>query len=366
MEKNENILGVIKTLFKYKKLILWTCGAVFIGSVIISLLLPVYYKSTTTFYAASPDFTNPDKMFGGSNTDFKYYGESEDVERLLTIATSGELVNYMIDEFNLYEHYDMDSTGAKSAFYIAEKFNGLYSVQKTKYDAIEVSIEDKDRELAAKMANAARQKIEDINLSLAREGQRQQIEAVKSSIANEKKELQFLSDTLMKLKAKYSIFDVETQGETVSSLYASATSNLSKVEGKYQALKSNPGMPRDSILKAKIQLEASRRQVEAMKKDVNLFNEGSSIVMILSEQHESARKQLSWDIERAKKIEAASKSDAPIVHLVESAQIPLVKSKPVRFIIVLASTAIAFLMTILGLLIFDNYRDVNWKEIING
>ena len=366
MEKNENILGVIKTLFKYKKLILWTCGAVLIGSIIISLLLPVYYKATTTFYAASPDFTNPDKMFGGSNTDFRYYGDNEDVERLLTIATSGELVNYMIKEFNLYDHYDMDSTGAKAPFYIAEKFYGLYTVQKTKYDAIEVSVEDKDPQLAAKMANEARKRIETINLGLAREGQRQQVDAVKSSILNEEKELKELSDTLRKLKTKYSIFDIETQGETISSLYASASSNLSKMQGKYDAYKSHPGMDRDSILRTKIELESSKKQFESLKKDVELFNEGSSIVMILSEQHESARKQLSWDKERAKKIEAAFKSDAPIVHLVESAQVPIVKSRPVRAVIVLAATAIAFLMTVLGLLIFDNYKDVNWKEIING
>ena len=111
-------------------------------------------------------------MFGGGNTDFKYYGTTDDVERLLTIATSGELVDYMVKEFNLYEHYEMDSTGAKSAFYIAEKFNGLYNVQKTKYDALALSMEDQNPELCAKMANAARKKIESINLQLAKEGQK--------------------------------------------------------------------------------------------------------------------------------------------------------------------------------------------------
>lgn len=365
MENKENLLGVIKTLFKFKKLILLSCGAVFIGSIIVSLLLPVYYKSTTTFYAASTDFTNPDKMFGGGNSDFEYYGTSDDVERLLTIATSGELVNYMIQEFNLYEHYDMDSTGAKSAFYIAEKFNGLYNVQKTKYEALELSMEDQDPILCAKMANAARKKIESLNLQLAREGQQQQIDAIQLSIKDEELGLNALTDSLMKLRETYSIYDIETQGETISSLYTNAMSSYSKLEGKYEAVKNSPNMPRDSIRKVKIEMDASKRQIEGLKKDLALFNQGSSVVQILSEQHESARKQLSWDKERFKRVSAAFKTNSPSIHLVEAAQVPIVKARPTRSIIVLGSTIIALLLTVLGLLVFDHYRDVNWKEIMN-
>lgn len=366
MENKENLLGVIKTLFKFKKLIMMCCGAVFIGSIIVSFLLPVYYKSTTTFYAASPDFTNPDKMFGGGNSDFDYYGTSEDVERLLTIATSGELVDYMIKEFNLYEHYDMDSTGEKSAFYITEKFNGLYNVQKTKYEALELSIEDQDRELCAKMANAARKKIESINLEVARKGQQQQIDAIQLSIKDADLGLKLLTDSLMKLRETYSIYDIETQGETISSLYTNAMSSFSKLEGKYEAVKNSPNMPRDSIRKVKIEMDASKRQIEGLKKDLALFNQGSSIVEILSEQHESARKQLSWDKERYKRVTAAYKTNAPSIHLVESAQVPIVKARPIRSIIVIGSTVVALLLTVLGLLVFDHYRDVDWQEIIKG
>ncbi len=366
MENKENLLGVIKTLFKFKKLIIMCCGAVFIGSIIVSLLLPVYYKSTTTFYAASTDFTNPDKMFGGGNTDFKYYGTTDDVERLLTIATSGELVDYMVSEFNLYDHYEMDSTGAKSAFYIAEKFNGLYNIQKTKYDALALSMEDQDPALSAKMANAARKKIESINLEVARKGQQQQIDAIELSIKDEEVGLKILTDSLMKLRETYSIYDIETQGETISSLYSNAMSSYSKLEGKYEAVKNSPNMPRDSIRKVKIEMDASKRQIEGLQKDLKLFNEGSSIVQILSEQHESARKQLSWDKERFKRVTAAYKTNAPSIHLVEAAQVPIVKARPTRSIIVLGSTVVALLLTILGLLVFDHYRDVNWKEIING
>ena len=366
MENNENLMGVVKTLYKFRRLIIRACMAVFIGSIIISLLLPVYYKSTTTFYAASTDFVNPDKMFGGGATDFRYYGAGDDIERLLTIAVSGGLIEHMVKEFNLYEHYDIDSTSVKAPFYVAEKFNGLYNVQKTKYDALMLSVEDEDPVMSARMANAARKKIESISLALAKKGQAQQINSMLSSIDKQENELRIIADSLKKLREQYSIYDIESQGETISSLFSTATAAYSKLEGKYEALKNSPSTPRDSVKKVEIELLASQNQIANLKKDIDLFNQGRSTVEVLSEQHEAARKQLSWNKEWEKKIQAANESDATIIHLVESAQIPISKARPVRSIIVLASTVLAFFLTVLGILIFDQYQNVDWSSVLKG
>ena len=63
MEYKESLLGVLQTLFKWKKPILITTLIGAVGSIIIVLLLPVYYQSETIFYAASPDLAMPERMF---------------------------------------------------------------------------------------------------------------------------------------------------------------------------------------------------------------------------------------------------------------------------------------------------------------
>ena len=140
-----------------------------IGTAIISLFLPNYYQSTTTFYAASPDLGMPDPV-GEMEKDRDYYGEDTDNDRILTIASSNEVIWYLIEKFRLYEHYDIDPSNRKSKDKIVKKFTKLYNVEKTKFEAIEISVEDKDSLMAAAIANEARVRTDIIAQSLMKEG----------------------------------------------------------------------------------------------------------------------------------------------------------------------------------------------------
>ena len=137
-----------------------------IGAAIISLVLPVYYKSTTIFYAASPDLAVPASIFGISAEAPEYYGTENDIDRILSIANSGQLVAFMVDSFDLYERYDIDPKSLRGAYYVALEFEEHFDVVKTKYDAIELRIEDRDKEMAAKMTKAARNLINALALAI--------------------------------------------------------------------------------------------------------------------------------------------------------------------------------------------------------
>ena len=96
MEQKENLLDVLKIFFKWLKPIAYLCIGVGIGTAAISLLLSNYYESTTTFYANSIDQAKPGQIFGTSTRDIEFYGDDRDNDRLLTIAESNDLKNYMI------------------------------------------------------------------------------------------------------------------------------------------------------------------------------------------------------------------------------------------------------------------------------
>ena len=121
MDNRENLIGIIETFFRWKKPILSLCIAAGIGSIIISLCLPNYYQSFTTYYVASPDQIMPDPV-GSRLKEKELYGKSEDRDRNLSIAQSSELINFMIDSFNLYEHYDIDPTHEKGASKVRKRF----------------------------------------------------------------------------------------------------------------------------------------------------------------------------------------------------------------------------------------------------
>ncbi|MBR9919860.1 MAG: hypothetical protein GYB31_03415 [Bacteroidetes bacterium] len=366
MERKDSLLGVIRTLFKWKKFLIITTGIAAIGAIIIVLFLPVYYQAVTIFYAASPDLSMPERIFGTSNEAMEYYGEEEDIDRIQTIAQSNELADFLIDSFNLYEHYDIDKKDLLAGYYVKETFYGQYEVKKTKYDALELSVEDTDPELSAKIANTARRKIDDIAQRLVKESQAQVIATYENSISENQSLLNALNDSLQIVRSKFGVFNSETQSELLATLLAQSEAKLANAEARLEAFQNSNGIPRDTITFQKARVKALQREASTLTAKLDKFNQGMAITDVLTQLHKEATEQISEDQERYKQIKTAYNSYFPAIHLVEEAGVPIIKSRPKRSISVIIATLIAFLLSIVAVLVFDTYKDVNWKEIISG
>ena len=140
---------------------------------------------------------------------------------------------------------------------------------------------------------------------------------------------------------------------------------------KLEILEPNQIIPRDTIAYIKANLRAyERERQQHMTSDpgseqmtLKQYNEGLPLVSVLSDLHFQARKQLSYDLERYNQIKAAFNTDIPSLHLVEAAEVPRIKSRPKRSILVIVSVLAAFIFTTLAALLAEAYRDINWENI---
>jgi tyrosine-protein kinase Etk/Wzc len=364
MENKDNLIGVLVTLFRYKRQIMWVTLATAVGTALISFLfLDNYYKSTTTFYPLSPDVFKPEQMFGQSTKDMDYYGGETDVDRLLTIAQSGELYDFLIKKYNLYQHYKIDTSGEQAPFKVREALEGLYSVKKTKFNAIEISVEDKDRRFAADMTNAARDKVDEIAQRLVREVQANLIHAYETSFAEKGKTLLNLGDTLMRMRNSYGVIDPEKQTEAVTKVSVEAQGNYIRSKARLDALKTNPSVSKDTIVLLEAMLkgyeEESKNNVIVMKK----YNEGYNGVSQMKQLYEQERNQIGRDQQRYSQLKVAFQTQIQALKIFEVGAIPIVKSRPKRSILVLSATLIALVLSVIGALLMDSYRDVDWNQI---
>ncbi|TAK43321.1 MAG: hypothetical protein EPO28_06100 [Saprospiraceae bacterium] len=365
MEQKDNLLGVVETVFKWKKIIVITCLVTAIGTAIITLLLPVYYKSTTIFYAASPDLAIPESIFGNSSEAPNYYGTENDLDRLLSIAKSGELATFMIDSFNLYSHYGIDSTSRLGPYSIRLKFGSSFDAIKTKYDAIELTVEDQDKELAARMVNAARERINYLGQKLIKDSQAKIIATYEDNIKQKENDLRAVNDSLQQVRHKYGVYNPMAQSEGLSDLMAKAQAKRNNAEAKVEALIST-GRFRDSVLLLQANIKGFTNEVTKLSERLDTFNMGMAQVEVLKSTQTMASEQLALDKERYKQTKAAFVSDFPATLLLESGPVPLIKSRPKRAMTVFAATLAAFVFSIIGVIIFETYRDVDWRMIING
>jgi tyrosine-protein kinase Etk/Wzc len=90
-----------------------------------------------------------------------------------------------------------------------------------------------------------------------------------------------------------------------------------------------------------------------------------ALVDVLTQQHDEASEQLSQDQERYKQIKAAYNSYFPAIHLVEEAAVPIIKSRPKRTLIVMAATFVAFIVSLIGVLLLQLSKDVKWRTFFD-
>ena len=371
-QQRDNLVGVLQTVWKWRKAIRNVCLAVLVGSIIIALFLPNYYKSTTICYPASPKLSNPELLFGTSGQVTEYFGTDQDLDRLAEIANSNLLVDFMVHHFNLYEHYGIDSTSKEGPFKVREHFRDLYVAQKNKNDALEISVEDTDPKFAAIMSNAAREKTDEMARRLTTESQGRLLAALDDNISRKKTELLRLEDSLRLLQAYYGIFDPTAQGEQLAIISSQAEAAVAGLRARLRVLEAIPSIPRDTIAYIRADLGAAEQRrnlfIQGRSKTANdepntvtlsRFSNGLASVQVLRDLHFQARKQLSYDLERYNQIKSVYNTKISAMHVVENAEPALRKSRPMRSLIVIGAVLAAFLLMAMAALLAE--KKENWS-----
>ncbi|MBK9271737.1 MAG: hypothetical protein IPM48_09055 [Saprospiraceae bacterium] len=143
---------LIKILWAHKRLLLYIAFGTALVSGAMSFLLPEYYKSTTTFYPAKQSNVpiNETILRRGNPSEF---GETQDAEQALEILHSTSLHNRIIEQMDLYSHYEIDRNKPFAYTDVLKTFRSNFSGKRNKFNSIEIVVSDKDPEMAAKLAN---------------------------------------------------------------------------------------------------------------------------------------------------------------------------------------------------------------------
>ncbi len=359
-----DLLQVLQTIWKGRKTIVLLVAVALGIAVVASLLLPNYYKAETRFLALSPDQLAPETLFGTTGLKPQVYGNMNDIDRLLAIAESNDLIDYLVDTFALYTHYDIDPNKPKAAVTVRQKLLSFYEVTKTPKDAILLAVEDKNPQMAADLANAARARIDYLNKKIIQDAQSQNSQTLMQEIAAKESKMSWFSDSLKILRARYRIFDLETQKEVLSTEMASLDQKLASTAARLEVYKRRSGRGiQDSIAKLDAQLQGLQQAKVVLDSQLIQLNEGMVPVENLNISRIELGRNLNKDTERLQQIEATLRSAQPTLALLEAAQVPVIKSRPRRSLIVLGSGFAAAFFAVLLVLLAASSRQYNWQKI---
>ncbi|HMU69587.1 MAG TPA: Wzz/FepE/Etk N-terminal domain-containing protein [Chitinophagales bacterium] len=190
MEQRNDLIRLLQIIFKWRKPIIITTVVVAIAACIITwFFMPDYFKSTVNFYPSNPIMTDRQVLFSQSTGEIEidYFGTASDVDRILTIANTSSLIDYVINHFHLMEHYDIDSTKEMARYNCKKEFLKNYSAVETEYGAIEVSVWDKNKDTAMHIANHIVETIDQHNKDIIMRDKKLIVNTFKNQVA--KKEL---------------------------------------------------------------------------------------------------------------------------------------------------------------------------------
>ncbi len=366
MSTQENAIDLIKAVMKWRKTILWVCiGTAVLTAAISLIFLSNYYQSTTIFFSASPKMAQADIVFGWGSGEMRYYGDDFDTDRIITIAESNEVIDYLVDSFDLFEHYDIDTASQRASFKVGKVFKKLYDVQKNKREAIELSVEDTDPEIAMRMANAAREKVNEIGKMLVKNSQKDLVLAYQSNLKEMDNTMKMLSDSLMRSRTKYGIYSTTSQSEVYSSISAKATSRLAGEKAKLALYQEGYSVPRDSVRKTKARIANLEQQLSVVDNQIQQFNNGMGLVSVLEGMLSDMSERRSRMATLYQQLMATYTSEINAIHLVEEGLLPIVKSRPKRSIIVIVATIVAFVVMLGIAIVSEMAKQLNWKELLS-
>jgi len=319
MEENRfNLVELIKIWLRWKKHIFAICTVAVIGSSVISLIMPEYYKSTAIFYPYNPKMSDPRTLYV-KDINYNIFGKSEDIDRIISVANSSLIHRDMIKEFNLVKHYKLESDNpGDSNLVIAfalEEFRGNFDFIKNNEGALEITIYDTDENLAAEMVKIMTGKINYINIETIKKNNEKLLGVYKQHAESKLKEITILSDSLTNLRNKYQLF------VPLSKITLSSINTISQTKGV------------DKIISLEKQLEYLNQEYLSTKESYTQVNS------VLANFDQS-------------------------LFIVEEAVPAEKKSKPVRWLIVVSSLLIAFFLSSLYAVIIDFYRK-DIKSILN-
>jgi len=313
MDNEYNLLGVIRVLLKWKnQILIATAGATILAAAFSWFFMEDYYKSYATIYPINLAYGDRAAVFNLDHEE--YYGNKEDVNRVLAICQSGPIEGYIIDKYNLAEHYKISKDKKYWKTKVQKEFESNYKAIKTEEGAIEISILDTDPKLAAAIISDIINEIDNIYRSNLTLSKKQQLASFTKQMADEQALIERFGDTLAVLGKQYHITVQAGSGS------GSRKADIDIVSGS--------------------DLKAVEVYKEIYARQKNLLIEYNVHANIKGE------------------IEISLQNDNKSIAIIDAPTIADKKEKPIRSLICLTTMLLTFVFSVFAALFIDQIQDI--------
>jgi len=355
-ERPKNLLGLVPVLNRWKKQILVLTIIAMLGSAGVSLILTNEYQSTAIIYPTNILSVDPDRILQGDKIEVT--GSSVELDRLTSIAISEQLAYFMIYKYNLYLDYgyqDMESDINK--FGTMNMWYTNLDVRPNDRDALEISFISHDKHKAAAIANDIAARIDVLNQELPLENRKRVMEIYKDQYDYYSKAYLSLRDSLNEVRKGYGIYGLASEGYHLSKSVIETQTALAMAKGELETLQKSGG--NTAGLKAKINgLENALATLTNSGSVYNLDKYAAGLKA--TRDLDSIQSNMLSRYIKAKTnyddARIALNGKISTINVVQKAEPANRKIKPIRWLIVVGSTVVTFLLCVIFVSLYELFK----------
>jgi len=213
--------------YRWRKKIIIVSFVASVIAAIVSLFIPNKYESEVILFPTMNLSTG--KALLNEYNDFLEIGEEEELEHMMQILQSNEIINRVVDKFDLVNHYEIDTSNEKYYMDLMKKYQANIESKITKYSSIRISVMDKHPQMAADIANEIASLIDTVMNNLQKNMAQQGYQSLIKDRDYVLSEIKVLEDSIAKIRA-LGINDYESQSEVLNEQWA-----VAKIENNHTA-----------------------------------------------------------------------------------------------------------------------------------
>jgi hypothetical protein len=199
------LIDIVKKYFKHLVII----G---IGAVILSVVFTSEYFITPMY--RSEAIVYPQNLIP--------YSTESPTEQMLQLLESNYIRDGLIEDFNLYEHYEIKKDQKYPQTVLFNMMKDNVSIDKTKYESVEIVVMDKDPVIASQMVDSIVSKFNTKARNLQREKTAEVVIILKNQLDYWQHQMDSMENALRDIRMNYGILDFEEQMSSFSRVYYTA------------------------------------------------------------------------------------------------------------------------------------------------
>jgi len=360
VNSSKNIFDYLNILWRWKKFIIINTAIVTICAIIISLLLPKWYKATASILSPKDQgllnlFGSSSQMLRGLTSLPRLGGMSQNPNayNYFAILKSRSTMESVVRKFNLIQVYGISDNSMEKT--VKELRNNVaFEFQDDDY--ITIDVYDKNPNRAAEMANYFVEILNDMSIKLATQEARNNREFIENRLKTTRDNLQKAEDALARYQEQKGIMITPEQTSSISAI-AELYAMKAKKEIEIAILEKSVTQDNEYLQQLKLELKELDKKLstfpQAGIESFRLYRDvatGQKILEVLIPLYEQAK--------------INEQKDVPVLLVLDKAVPPERKAKPQRSLIILSSMMLFLFFSIL--LVFIMQTVLNRKDAMKA